>query len=113
MCLSTLVRTAEVIKNAIKRPGDLAARYGGEEFVVMLMNTAAKGAAIVAEEIRTRIEGLGIERGEIKSVITVSLGVASVIPDSEMEPNGLIDAADRALYKAKEEGRNKVIVWEN
>ncbi len=105
-----LIRTAEVIKNAIKRPGDLAARYGGEEFVVMLMNTAAKGAAIVAEEIRTRVEGLGIESREIKSVITVSLGVASVVPDSEMEPNELIDAADRALYKAKEDGRNKVIV---
>ncbi len=109
----TLIRTAEVIKNAIKRPGDLAARYGGEEFVVMLMNTAAKGAAIVAEEIRTKVEWLGIENREIKSVITVSLGVASVIPDSEMEPNGLIHAADRALYKAKEDGRNKVIVWEN
>lgn len=109
----TLIRTAEVIKDVIKRPGDLAARYGGEEFVVMLMNTDAKKAAIVAEEIRTRIEDLKIENGEIESVITVSLGVASVIPDSEMEPNGLIDAADRALYKAKEEGRNKVIVYEN
>jgi two-component system chemotaxis family response regulator WspR len=108
-----LIRTAEVIKEAIKRPGDLAARYGGEEFMVMLMNTAAKGAAIVAEEIRTRIEGVGIEIGETKSFITVSLGVASVIPNSGMDSNGLIDAADRALYKAKEEGRNKVIVCEN
>ena len=79
----------------------------------MLMNTAAKGAAIVAEEIRTKIEELGIESKEIKSVITVSLGVASVIPNSEMDPDGLIDAADSALYKAKEDGRNKVIVWEN
>jgi diguanylate cyclase (GGDEF)-like protein len=107
-----LIRIAEVIKSAIKRPGDLAARYGGEEFVVMLVNTTAKGAAIVAEEIRARIEELGIESEEIKSVLTVSLGVASLVPDNEMEPNELIGAADRALYKAKEEGRNKVKVWE-
>lgn len=78
----------------------------------MLMNTDAAVAAIVAEEIRTRIEGLGIKSEEIGSVITVSLGVASVVPDSMMDPNELIDTADRALYKAKEGGRNKVIVWE-
>jgi diguanylate cyclase (GGDEF)-like protein len=107
----TLIKIAEVIKVVIKRPGDLAARYGGEEFVVMLMNTTAEGAAVVAEEIRTRIEGLVIENREIKSVITVSLGVASVVPDNGMEPDELIDAADRALYKAKEGGRNKVMVW--
>lgn len=109
----TLIKTAEVIKNAIKRPGDIAARYGGEEFVVILMNTTAKAAATVAEEIRTKVELLGIENREIKSVITVSLGVASLIPDNGMEPNWLINAADRALYKAKEDGRNKVVVWEN
>lgn len=109
----TLIKTAEVIKNAIKRPGDIAARYGGEEFVVILMNTTAKAAATVAEEIRTIVELLGIENREIKSVITVSLGVASLIPDNGMEPNWLINAADRALYKAKEDGRNKVVVWEN
>lgn len=50
---------------------------------------------------------------QIKSVITVSLGVAYVVPDNEMEPDELIDDADRALYKAKEAGRDKVIVWEN
>jgi diguanylate cyclase (GGDEF)-like protein len=109
----TLIRIAEVIKGVIKRPGDLAARYGGEEFVVMLMNTTAEGATVVAEEIRTRIEGLGIESEKIKNVITVSLGIASVVPDNEMAPNELIDAADRALYKAKEDGRNKVMVWES
>ena len=106
-----LIKIAEVIKGVIKRPGDLAARYGGEEFVVMLTNTAAEGAAVVAEEIRRRVEELGIENVKIESVLTVSLGVASVVPDHTMEPDELIDIADRALYKAKEEGRNKVIVW--
>ena len=109
----TLIRIAEVIKGVIKRPGDFAARYGGEEFVAILMNTTAEGAAFVAEQIRTRVEELGIENREIKNVVTVSLGVASVVPDNEMEPNELIDAADRALYKAKEYGRNNVTVWES
>ena len=108
----TLIKIAEVIKGIAKRPGDLAARYGGEEFVVMLMNTTAEGAIIIAEKIRRKIEELEIENREIKSVITVSLGVASAVPEKEMVPNELIDAADKALYKAKEEGRNKVIVWE-
>lgn len=103
-----LIRIAEVIKGVIKRPGDLAARYGGDEFVVMLMSTTAKGATVVAEEIRTRIEELGIENREIANVITVSLGVASVVPDNKMSPDELVDAADRALYRAKEEGRNHV-----
>lgn len=108
-----LVRIAEVIKSSIKRPGDLAARYGGEEFVVMLMNTTATGAAVVAEEIRSRVEQLGKENEEVQSVITVSLGVSSVIPHDKMASEELIAAADRALYMAKECGRNKVIVWKD
>ncbi|MGI6570300.1 MAG: diguanylate cyclase [Caldicoprobacterales bacterium] len=103
-----LKRVAEVIEGTIKRPGDLAARYGGEEFAVMLMNTSADGAAAVAEEIRARVEEMGAEDGEAEGV-TLSLGVASVVPDNEMEPEDLIEAADRALYKAKEDGRNRVV----
>jgi diguanylate cyclase (GGDEF)-like protein len=108
----TLMRIAEVIKGVIKRPGDLAARYGGEEFVVMLMNTTVEGAAFVAEEIRKRVEELGVENREIENVITASLGVAALVPQTGMEPNGLIEAADSALYKAKEAGRNKVVIWD-
>ena len=108
-----LIKIAKVIKNVIKRPGDIAARYGGEEFVVMLMNTTIEGGKVVAEEIKKRIEELGIENREIKNVITVSLGVASVIPNYKIEPKELIDYADRALYRAKECGRNKVIVWKD
>jgi len=107
-----LIKIAGIIKDVIKRPGDLAARYGGEEFVVMLMNTTTEGAAIVAEEIRRRIEALGVENEKVQAVITVSLGVAAVVPNEKMAPEELIDAADRALYRAKEYGGNKVIVWE-
>lgn len=74
----------------------------------MLMNTSADGAAAVAEEIRARVEEMGAEDGEAEGV-TLSLGVASVVPDNEMEPEDLIEAADRALYKAKEDGRNRVV----
>lgn len=107
-----LTIVAEVIKNVAKRSSDITARFGGEEFVVMLMNTTLKGAEYVAEEIRTRIEGLGIENEKAKNVLTASLGVASVVPDNNMLQNELIDAADKALYKAKKGGRNKVMVWE-
>jgi diguanylate cyclase (GGDEF)-like protein len=108
-----LIRIAEVIKDAIKRPGDLAARYGGEEFVVLLMNTTEEEAAVVAEKIRRRVEELGIENKEIKSILTVSLGVASVVPAVKMMAEELIAKADRALYRAKEEGGNKVAVWQH
>lgn len=106
-----LIRIAEVIKSAIKRPGDLAARYGGEEFVVMLMNTTAAETADIAEEIRSRVEQLGMGNEKVQSVITVSLGVSSAVPHDNMTNEELIASADRALYRAKECGRNKVIVW--
>ncbi|MCK9216956.1 MAG: diguanylate cyclase [Firmicutes bacterium] len=100
---------AKVIKNSLKRPGDFIARFGGEEFVVLLYNTTEEGATIIAEEIRKSIEDLGIENKGIDSVITVSLGVAAVIPSKSNEPQDLINLADRAMYKAKELGRNMVV----
>ncbi len=105
-----LIKIAEIIKGGIKRPGDFTARYGGEEFVVMLMNTTSEGATIVAEKIRKTIEDLRMKNEEINSNLTISLGVASIVPSDKMDSNKLIEAADKALYKAKKEGRNKVIV---
>ena len=108
-----LIKIAEIIKSVIKKPCDLAARFGGEEFVVMLINTTSKGAEVAAEEIRRIVEELGMGNQEMQTDITVSLGVSSVIPDDTIEPDELIDTADRALYMAKESGRNKVIVWKH
>ena len=105
-----MIKIAEIIKGGIKRPGDFTARYGGEEFVVMLMNTTSEGATIVAEKIRKTIEDLRMKNEEINSNLTISLGVASIVPSDKMDSNKLIEAADKALYKAKKEGRNKVIV---
>jgi len=92
-----LIRIAEAIKDVIRRPGDLAARYGGEEFVVMLMNTNGEVVEIVAEKIRRKVEELGIKNEKINTVLTVSLGVASIIPNDKMAAEKIIDSADKAL----------------
>jgi diguanylate cyclase (GGDEF)-like protein len=99
---------ADVIKDTIKRPGDFVARFGGEEFVVLLSNTRENGAATVAEEIRVKIEKLGIRNKELGSFITVSLGVAAKIPNEDISSDILINSADRAMYQSKKDGRNRV-----
>jgi diguanylate cyclase (GGDEF)-like protein len=99
---------ADVIKDTVKRSGDFVARIGGEEFVVLLSNTHEYGAAAVAEEIRNRIEKLGAGNKELRSIITVSAGVAARIPNENMKSDNLINAADRALYQSKKAGRNRV-----
>lgn len=104
-CLKSV---AEGIKSIIKRKGDLVARFGGEEFVVMLSNNTEDGAAMVAEDMRMKIESLQIKNQKVDSVITISLGVAATIPRDDMCPYDLINWADKALYQGKEEGRNKV-----
>jgi len=105
-----LKSVAKTISASIKRPGDLAARYGGEEFLVMLMNTTCKGAEQVAERIRKDIEALEIKNKAMDTVLTVSIGVVSIVPSRKMSPKDLLAIVDKALYKAKEEGRNKVVV---
>jgi len=101
---------ASTLKTTLKRKTDLAARYGGEEFAVLLPETDIEGAAILAEEIRIKIEALGIkhEKSLISQVVTVSLGVAAIIPQQGMEATQMIAIADSALYQAKHEGRNRV-----
>lgn len=108
-CLKSV---ASILKQALKRPGDFAARYGGEEFAVILPNTDDIGAAIIAEELRTSIEKACITN--INSLcaehITVSLGVVTRFPGQTYSPNEMICAADRALYRSKHEGRNRVSI---
>ncbi len=97
-----LKQVAETIADTLKRAGDSAARFGGEEFVVVLPNTAEEGAATVAEQIRSKVEELPLQ-------ITLSLGVAAMTPVPGLNPTHLINMADRALYQAKAQGRNKVV----
>ena len=108
-----LKAVAKVIDKTVNRPSDFCARYGGEEFVVILPNTAQKGAVDVAEKIRTNIQKMGIEH--IKSlplqVVSLSLGVTSMETKTSMSHEELVNKADKALYMAKEKGRNCVEVF--
>jgi diguanylate cyclase (GGDEF)-like protein len=105
-----LRQVAAALSDTLKRAGDLAARYGGEEFAVVLPATEIDGASAIGEEIRARIEELAIAREpSTPGVITVSVGVATALATEGTEPSELVDAADRALYQAKNDGRNRVV----
>ena len=109
-----LRQVAQAVANCLQREEDLAARYGGEEFAVILPNTDGAGALEVAEKIRKAVENLLIphEKSLAKSVVTLSLGACSLIPESGSEMNSIIKSADEALYKAKQTGRNRVVKTE-
>ncbi|MBN1378815.1 MAG: diguanylate cyclase [Gammaproteobacteria bacterium] len=109
-CLKEVARTVQI---ASQRPADLTARYGGEEFAVLLPATEREGAVIVAERIRKEVERLGIlhAASDINDVVTVSLGVATIVPTLDVSPLELLSKADKALYQAKAAGRNRVHIW--
>ena len=100
-----LVRIATSIAGAVERAGDCAARYGGEEFAVLLPGLSADAAFAIGESIRTNVEMLSAD----KWATTVSVGVASVVPNESLQPAHLIEAADKALYEAKSRGRNQSV----
>jgi len=106
-----LIRVAQAMEETLNRPADLVARYGGEEFIALLVDTGLEGARMLAERMRARVEALKVEHraSEVASHLTVSLGVASVVPRPAVRPEDLVDLADRALYAAKEGGRNRVV----
>ncbi|RMF26384.1 MAG: diguanylate cyclase [Cyanobacteria bacterium J083] len=107
-----LTQIAQAIKAAVKRPGDLAVRYGGEEFAVILPNTNARGAFKVAEAIRNIVKQKAIPHvlSQISEYVTLSLGIASTVPDRDSFPDTIISSADQALYDAKKQGRDRLIL---
>jgi diguanylate cyclase (GGDEF)-like protein len=107
-----LQQVAQAISFAVKRPADLVARYGGEEFAVILPHTDAQGAAQIAEKIRSQVQVLQIAHAgsQVSQYITLSLGVASTVLFHESSPAVLIAAADKSLYQAKAEGRDRVVL---
>jgi len=104
-----LQTVAGIFSHSFKRPGDFAARWGGEEFVVLLPNTPLEGAIEVAEKIRVDIENTSMLAADgSKMKVTVSVGVNSLIPGKDDTIDAFISNADKALYNAKETGRNRV-----
>lgn len=104
-----LIQVAHLLKSSTRRPSDLAARYGGEEFAVIAAHCTIDEALALAEVLRLKIEQLGIAHAlSPAGVVTASFGVAVFIPDEHHGATQLIQMADQALYRAKENGRNRV-----
>ncbi|OIJ14144.1 hypothetical protein BKP35_08070 [Anaerobacillus arseniciselenatis] len=108
-----LVEVAQTLQNTPKRKTDLIARYGGDEFAAILPNTDHKGAIKVAEKMIKNITSLKIEHqcSKVASYITLTVGAATIIPQSGMKKDTVMRMADDALYMAKEKGRNRVSHW--
>lgn len=106
-----LKKVALSIKQIANRGGDLAARYGGEEFIAVLTDTPPYEAVKLAEDNRIRIEAMlriPHQYSDVSDVVTISSGVATIIPTDEIDYKMLVDSADKALYESKELGRNRV-----
>lgn len=104
-----LKAVASVLARHARRPLDLAARFGGEEFAVVLYDTTREHALRIGEEILAEVRGLGIthDASSAASVLTISLGIACVVPVARRSSAGLLQLADQALYAAKDGGRNQ------
>jgi diguanylate cyclase (GGDEF)-like protein len=92
----------------------LAARYGGEEFVLVLPNTSAEGAMLLAERVRSAVQALAIEHraSQVSPFVSISLGVVTTVPPVEREDGAMhefLALADKALYQAKQQGRNRAV----
>lgn len=105
--------TAKIIESAARREGDLVARFGGEEFILLLPDTSSINAFKIAETIRKNISKECFFYDETEIKITISAGIASMVPDPEADPNRLIRRADEALYLAKRTGRNRVCIYDD
>jgi len=105
-CLRQVARTLE---RCTQRKTDLMARFGGEEFLCVLSGTDQEGAARVAEQLREAVEALAIPHAAsgASDRVTISLGLAACVPRGDDRPEQLLERADRALYEAKRQGRNR------
>ena len=107
-----LIQIAQALFEGVARKMDFVARYGGEEFAYILPNTNLDSAVAIAEKLRLSIMAQQIPHAysSVSNFVTISSGVAAIIPDRNSSCNILIKAADDALYRAKENGRNKISI---
>ncbi|MGF1542728.1 MAG: diguanylate cyclase domain-containing protein [Pleurocapsa sp.] len=107
-----LQKVAQTLSRVIKRPADLVARYGGEEFAIILPQTPATTALEIAETIRQQIAQLNLEHpaSTVSDRVSLSLGVTSLQPSLQYTKEQLLATADRALYQAKQQGRNCAVL---
>jgi diguanylate cyclase (GGDEF)-like protein/PAS domain S-box-containing protein len=108
-----LIKIAQIVHSLLDCSADLVARYGGEEFAVILPKIDQHKAMAVANKIHLAIQSLGIshEGSEVSDRVTISLGISSMIPTSVRSPTTLIEEADQALYQAKQQGRNRSVIF--
>jgi len=106
-----LRKVAAALQSHALRPTDIAARFGGEEFVLLFAETSAETAFKLAESVRAHIESIELPnpRSSTSSWLTVSVGVATIVPTQQDKIESFFVAADRAMYQAKEAGRNRVV----
>ncbi len=109
-----LRKVAQSLASKVNRSSDLVARYGGEEFVVVMPGTDIQGATSVAAALNKGVDEMNVphEYSSTSDHVTISLGVATMVPSSEVQPKTLIVKADEALYEAKESGRNQYKIAE-
>ncbi|MGF1459629.1 MAG: diguanylate cyclase [Leptolyngbyaceae cyanobacterium] len=105
-----LRRVAGILRSSIQRPADMVARYGGEEFVMVLPNTDVEGAETVAKKVKSLLHSKRIPhiQSSVADFVTMSLGIAVMRPHPLKSPDDLVKLADRALYKAKQAGRDRI-----
>ena len=108
-----IILIAKLIAKHAKRSSDLAVRFGGDEFIVVLSNTTQEDAHHIALNIQKEVQALALVHAfnPVFPSISLSIGIASLIPNVDSSTNELLDKADQALYKAKENGRNQIQVY--